>query len=176
MTHALRVAGLLALLTSLAACERADTDGPPAVYLGDSVCALCNMIISDERWATSTVVAGPRGPEPRLFDDFNCQVSYEAEHPELDIVDRWSHSHATREWIRTEEASFLMSPKLRTPMGSKAAAFATATEAETARGELEGGVMDFEALWTRLDSPAPEPSGPDDELLPPNKEAEEDDS
>ena len=176
MTQAPRVAGLLVLLTSLAACERADTDGPPTVYLGDSVCAQCNMIISDERWATSTVFAGPRGPDPRLFDDFNCQVTYEAEYPELDVVERWSHSHATREWIRTEEASFLMSPGLRTPMGSKAAAFATATEAEAVRGELDGDLLNFEALWARLGPSDPVPSGPGGDPPPPKKEVEENDS
>lgn len=166
MTPTRYAVGALVLLATLGGCERPETDGPPTVYLGDSVCAQCNMIISDERWATSTVVAAPRGPDPRLFDDFNCQVAYEAEHPELDILERWSHSHATRQWIRTEEASFLVSPKLRTPMGSKAAAFAAAPEAETARRELDGDVMDFEALWARLGPSDPAPKVPDDPLPP----------
>lgn len=142
----------VALLAPLAACDRAAPDGPPQVLLGESVCEYCNMIVSDDRWATATMVEGPRGPEPRLFDDFNCQVDYENAHPELRVLARWSHCHKTREWLHTEHGTFLMSPRLRTPMSSKVAAFARASEAETSRTELTGDVMGFAALWKQLGS------------------------
>ncbi len=141
---------LLSALTLLYGCDNQVADGPPAVRLGDSVCAQCNMIISDERWATATMVEGPRGPEARLFDDFNCQVNYEMKNPELTILTRWSCSHATREWIRTEEAHFLLSPNLRTPMASKVAAFASPAEASAAHAEFTGEVVSFEDAWKHL--------------------------
>lgn len=139
-----------ALLASIAGCDRQVSDGPPVIRLGDSVCDQCDMIISDDRWATATIIEGPRGPEPRLFDDFNCQVNHQVEHPELAILARWSHDHATSEWLPTEQAWFLISPGLRTPMGSKAAAFSSPTVAETAKAELDGEVMAFEIAWERL--------------------------
>ncbi|MCC7390503.1 MAG: nitrous oxide reductase accessory protein NosL [Phycisphaerales bacterium] len=142
----------VALLAPLAACDRTTPDGPPRVLLGESVCEYCNMIISDDRWATSTIVDGPRGPDPRLFDDFNCQVDYEAAHPEPRMLARWSHCHKTREWLRTEHGTFLLSPRLRTPMSSKVAAFATASDAEASKAELTGELMDFASLWERLGS------------------------
>lgn len=141
---------MLAGLVAMAGCSGEAPDGPPALRLGDAVCDACNMIVSDERFATATVVEGPRGPEPRLFDDFNCQVGYELDNPELEIVARWSHDHGTLEWLRTESATFLMSPNLRTPMASRAAAFASRGDAERARAELTGDVMDFEIAWKRL--------------------------
>ena len=131
-------------------CENQTAVGPPAVLLGDSVCRQCNMILSDERWATAMIVEGPRGPEPRLFDDFNCQVNYEVENPELVVLARWSHSYATRRWIHTEEAGFLLSPNLRTPMGSQVAAFASPSELENAKAELAGEAMTFDVAWNRL--------------------------
>ncbi|MEZ6243691.1 MAG: nitrous oxide reductase accessory protein NosL [Phycisphaerales bacterium] len=134
----------------IAGCEEQSAEAPPTIRLGDSVCDQCNMIISDERWATATIIDGPRGPEPRLFDDFNCQVNHEVEHPDLEILARWSHSHATGEWVRTEDASFLMSPNLHTPMGSKVAAFASPSELEAARQELTGDTMTFDVAWKRL--------------------------
>ncbi|MFG0305735.1 MAG: nitrous oxide reductase accessory protein NosL [Phycisphaerales bacterium JB040] len=137
-------------LACVAGCGGQDADAPPGVRLGDSVCHQCDMIISDERWAVATIVEGARGPEPRLFDDFNCQVNHEIEQPGLRVLARWSHAHDTREWIRTEEAGFLMSPGLRTPMGSKVAAFASRADAESARAALSGDVMDFETVWKRL--------------------------
>lgn len=163
---------VLSGLGALVGCGGQSADGPPSIRLGDSVCDECNMIISDERWATATVVEGPRGPEPRMFDDFNCQVNYEVSHEDGAILARWSHSHPTRQWIPTEQAVFLMSPHLRTPMGSKTAAFGSRTEAEAAQAELTGEVMDFEIAWKRLgftgtcvhesdahpESPHPEPN------------------
>jgi len=146
------VVSLVVALSLLSGCDNRVSDGPPTVRLGDSVCVQCNMIISDERWATATMVKGPRGPEARLFDDFNCQVNYEVENPEVTTLARWSHSHATREWIRTEEAHFLISPNLRTPMASKVAAFASLTEADASKAELTGDVVNFESAWEHLGS------------------------
>lgn len=141
---------LCAAILLLSGCDEQTADAPPSVRLGDSVCAQCNMIISDARWATATIVNGPRGPESRLFDDFNCQVNHEVEHPDRQILARWSHSHATSEWIRTEKASFLISPSLRTPMGSSIAAFASPSELEAAAAELSGEVMTFGDAWRHL--------------------------
>lgn len=152
MKTSLSVLALAASLAAIPGCEQQAADGPPAVRLGDSVCDQCNMIISDERWATATIVEGARGPEPLLFDDFNCQVNHEAEHPDRTIVARWSHDHATLEWLRTDQARFLMSPGLRTPMGSKTAAFASEAAAEAAKAEFDGDVMTFDTAWRHLGS------------------------
>lgn len=153
---------------ALAACGERPADGPPAVRLGHDVCAECNMIISDARWATATVVPGPRGPEARLFDDFNCQVNFENEHADAEIIARWSHDHASGEWVKTEEAHFLFSPHLRTPMGSNASAFSARSGAEDALAALEaqhpptqdsaqaGEIVDFAAAWNLLGSADPD--------------------
>lgn len=148
-SNALRVV----LLTSvLAACERPSADAPPAMRLGDAVCDECNMIISDERWATATMVQGPRGPEPRLFDDFNCQAKHEQKHADLEILARWSHDYASNAWLHTEDAFFVISPHLRTPMGSQAAAFASLAdaEAEAAKSDPPGRVEKFDTAWSTL--------------------------
>ena len=140
----------LALLCGLSSCEREAADGPPSIRLGESVCVECDMIISDERFATATIVEGPRGPEPRLFDDFNCQVNYESSHPEEEIITRWSHDYHTVEWLPTVDAYFLCSSGLRTPMASNAAAFSAESGADALASELGGDTMRFETLWKRL--------------------------
>jgi copper chaperone NosL len=138
------------VLASIAGCERSVAEGPPSIRLGDSVCAQCNMIISDERWATATMVEGPRGSEARLFDDFNCQVNFEVENPDATILARWSHSHTTGAWVPTEDAFFLVSQNLRTPMGSSVAAFASVDEVNRAKAEFSGDVTAFDVAWKRL--------------------------
>jgi nitrous oxide reductase accessory protein NosL len=139
--------GALALLGS---CDRGAEDGPPTVRLGYDVCAQCNMIISDERWATATIIDGARGPEPILFDDFNCQVNHEIEHSGQDILDRWSHDHATSGWIRTADAHFLITPGMWTPMASSVAAFTLESDARAAREMHGGDLVSFDIAWKRL--------------------------
>lgn len=140
------------VLGTVAGCGRQSADEPPSVRIGDTLCDQCNMIISDERWATATIVNGPRGPEPRLFDDFNCQVNYEVEHEDEAIVTRWSRSHSSGEWLKTKDAVFLMAPLIRSPMGSHAAAFATAADAEAASIQTPGDILSFADAWKRLGS------------------------
>ncbi|GAB4386544.1 MAG: hypothetical protein Kow0022_15900 [Phycisphaerales bacterium] len=134
-------------------CGRPQPDRPPAVRLDDSVCDQCGMIISDVRWATSTIIRGERGPEARLFDDFNCQVNYEQDHPDLPVLARWSHDHATQEWMKTDQAVFLVAPALRTPMGSHAAAFGNRSDADSAASTHPGTIMTFEQVWAHLRRP-----------------------
>jgi nitrous oxide reductase accessory protein NosL len=150
MRHGVLVSALLVPAVLLVACGEPSADGPPSVRLGESLCDHCNMSISDGRWATATVVEGPRGPEARLFDDFNCQVNYENKHPDIKVLARWSHSHPGNEWMNTQNGRFLLSPNLRTPMGSKVAMFESASAAEAAQRELTGDVLTFEAAWQRL--------------------------
>ncbi len=150
MRRLITIASFSVCVLTLGACDDRATDGPPDLRLGEDVCVQCNMIISDRRWATATIVEGPRGPEPRLFDDFNCQVRYEVKNDKEVVVHRWSHDHGTSQWLPTGEATFIMADKLRTPMGSRVAAFASPeAAAEAARAE-SGEVLTFDVVWKRL--------------------------
>ncbi len=135
---------------SLSGCTERAADGPPTVRLGDTLCDECNMILSDSRFATSTIVDGPRGPEPRFFDDFICQVHYETEHDDLRVLRRWSHNYTNSEWIDTDTAHFIVSPRLQAPMASNTAAVATADEAQHVQSTLGGDIVTFAAAWERL--------------------------
>lgn len=140
----------LTTLALLCSCDQGPKNAPPTIRLGYDVCAQCNMIISDQRWATATIVGGPRGPEPVLFDDFNCQVNFEIGPPEQDILDRWSHDHATGEWIRTKDAHFLITPGMWTPMASSVAAFTLESDARATRETHGGDIVPFDIAWKRL--------------------------
>ncbi len=130
----------------LAGCGDEVAGGPPTVRLGEDVCDLCDMIISDERFATATIIEGERGPEPILFDDFNCQINYEREHPDLVVLERWVHDHATLAWLPADAATYLRSDTLHTPMASGIAAFTDRAGAEALQQKVEGEVLTDEAL------------------------------
>ena len=150
----LALACVVVVALVLSGCGSEANNGPPTVRYGDSICVECGMILSDERFATATIIEGDRGDEPLLFDDFNCQMIFESKHSDLIIVDRWSHDYGTIEWIHTADAWFVRSDQLQTPMASHIAAFDGQVEAEEFAKTLEGEVVDFESVW-KLNSLAP---------------------
>lgn len=129
------------LLLAGSGCGSAPADAPPKLRLGDSACSECGMIVSDERYATATIVMGERGPEPRLFDDFNCQVNYETHGPALNVIARWVHDHDSRAWLPANSAHYVHSSNLQTPMASGIAAFASEEAAKRFAEELQGEVI-----------------------------------
>ncbi len=130
-------------------CAGEPADGPPDVRYGESVCAHCNMIVSDERFATASVVDGPRGPEPRVFDDFNCQIDFERDHPDVSVSGRWVHDHGTLAWVPAAAALYVRAATLHTPMASGVAAFAGRPAADAFAGDVGGDVLSFDELWGR---------------------------
>lgn len=149
-----------AVLVLLAACDDDDPNAPPAIAYGVTPCAECDMIISDERYAAATIIADSRGrPEPLAFDDIGDQIDYESSHSGLTILSRWVHDHTTHEWLRAEEATYVRSPALHTPMASGIAAFASRDAAEAAKADLtQGEVLSFADLFsTSTSSPGPQP-------------------
>lgn len=132
-------------------CAGDDPEAPPAVRFGDDVCVACNMILSDRRFTTATVAQDERGrARVLLFDDFNCQARYEAEHSELVILRRWAHDYDTMEWIAPEHAHFVRSDGMHTPMASFTAAYAARDRANVAVDRLGGEVLGFGDAWERL--------------------------
>ncbi len=125
-------------------CGGIDPSAPPEIRLGDTVCIECGMIVSDDRFGTATVINGERGQEPLVFDDFSCQMNFEAKHHDLGIVTRWSRDYETLEWLHTQDAWFVHSTQLRTPMASNLAAFMNRSDAEKVAQELDGMVINFD--------------------------------
>lgn len=153
--NAARALCVVALLTAILGCNRADPLSPPQILIGDSICAECGMIISDERFATATLYPSSRGADAMLFDDFNCQRRYEASLTHPSPSKRWSHDHATLEWFETDNAYFVVSDQLRTPMGSGVAGFASKASATQFAQSVNGVVHAFTETWNMLSARTP---------------------
>lgn len=142
--NCLRMTAALLALGALAGCRQADPNAPPAIVYGESTCVECGMIISDDRFGVATVIAGDRGNETLLFDDFNCQFNLENRRANLVVVRRWARDHGSRAWIDADSARFVLARSLRTPMGSHLAAFKDGADAATFARQHDGEVIDLE--------------------------------
>lgn len=138
---------LVALLTACGGADLVDT--PPEILYGQDVCSNCNMIISEENYASAYWTADG---EARRFDDMGEMLQFMQSNPE-ERASTWVHDVNTAEWLRAEEAWIVMNAGLMTPMGTGVVAVANEEDARALAFEQEDAVvLTFGDLLDRLDS------------------------
>lgn len=137
---------LLALLVTASlslSCGRGpDLSRPPEIRYGEDVCDQCRMIISEARFAAAYVTAAG---DTRRFDDIGDMLAYMGDRHE-DVAAIWVHDYETEAWLRAEEAHYVVSEHVHTPMGHGIVAFADDARAEAFAAEVGGQV----AAWPEL--------------------------
>lgn len=123
----------LATLMALAGCG--DTQ-PKAISYGHDECAECKMTLVNPRYGAELISA--KGKVFK-FDDLNCLLAFEKKNaagsaPRAFVIDCNRPNH----FLPSTDAALLQHDGLRTPMGSRLAAFASEAELETARAQLGG--------------------------------------
>ena len=135
------------LLLGPGACDRGGKVEPPTVHYGEDVCARCNMIVSEERFATAYVAdPGDGAIEPFVFDDIGCMFAHEKKNAGASVRGRWVHDAGDLRWIEAATAHFVRSPEIRSPMGSGILAWATRESADASAGREKGEVLDYPEL------------------------------
>jgi copper chaperone NosL len=144
-----RVIGALVLAfgLGLAGCGGGgDPLAPPEIVYGEDICDACGMIIMDPRFAAALVVEVGGRPEPRKFDDIGDLVAYQHDHPALPVLRAYVHDYDTEEWLVAEEASFVRTAELVTPMDHGLAAFGSGERAAAFASETAGSVLSYADL------------------------------
>ncbi len=133
----------LTLLMLVGCGQSVNTDAPPEIMYGQDVCDRCGMIISEEKFAAAYWT---KDGEAHRFDDIGGMLAYTAENPQ-DIASYWVHDITTGEWIRAENAYYVLDSDLMTPMGFGIAACAEEDQAHAlAYGKEDVLVMNFADL------------------------------
>jgi copper chaperone NosL len=143
--QALRVCllGLLCVGGVLIGCRgNTDVDTPPDIRYGEDVCDQCRMIISERRFAAAYVT---RQGETRRFDDIGDLVRYHRHHAE-DVAVFWVHDYDSRVWLKAEQAYFVLSPTIHTPMGHGIVALGDKQRAAAMAAANQGEVLTFAEL------------------------------
>lgn len=145
-------AGVLILITSLGLAGCAPKSGapqPPEIIYGQDVCDRCGMIIGEERFASATLL---ENGEYLTFDDTGEMLRYHTKEGDDQVVAWFVHDYNTLEWLRGEQALFVLSEDQYTPMGTGIVAFSSRAEAEKLAAENSGSVYTLTELQETLQS------------------------
>jgi copper chaperone NosL len=132
------VAAVLLLLATipLSACG---PKGPVPIEPGEESCALCLMTVSDERYATELIT---KKGKVYFFDSVECLAGFYLDQDPDDVASMWvTDFHTQARMVRVEDAFFLRSKDLRSPMGMNLTAFGDGIEAETILNSFFGEIL-----------------------------------
>jgi copper chaperone NosL len=118
--------------------------GPQNIDYGNDGCHFCQMTIVDKIHATEIIT--DKGKVFK-FDASECMLNYMHEHKEQPIGSILSnYFESPTEFILAEEAIYLISEKLPSPMGANLSAFKTIETAEKLLKEKGGKLYNWEDL------------------------------
>ncbi|HEY7428660.1 MAG TPA: nitrous oxide reductase accessory protein NosL [Gemmataceae bacterium] len=130
------------LFALAAGCSGATEDRPPSLRFGEEACDHCRMLINDDRFAAALVTADG---ETRKFDEVGCLLEYQAKDP-APARRSWVRCYRSSQWLDAQQAFFVHSPQLHTPMGCGLAALPTFANARELADELHGRIVLFNEL------------------------------
>jgi copper chaperone NosL len=115
---------------------------PQPIHLGSEECSHCRMVISDRQFASQALTTKGRAFS---FDAIECMAHWVragAAVPAADLHSLWVSDFSDSEsWIRAEDAVFLHSGQIRSPMGVGLSAHASAEAARRYQAELGGEIL-----------------------------------
>lgn len=134
---------LLLVALVLVACQSGPhPDRPPTIRYGEDPCDECYMLINEARYASAYVSSQGLA---RRFDDIGCMVIYHHKHQE-DVASFWVRDFDLQEWTRAENAVFIRSENVQTPMGFGIIAAQDESIAKDARQTYQGEILNFQKL------------------------------
>ncbi len=128
----------LALSLAIASCGLADYGPqPPDIAYGQDISVGCGMIISDPAFASGSVL---EDGTTLKFDDVGDMLKYHIERPDIVVAEYFVHDYQTDDWLTADDAIFVQTDSLVSPMGYGLAAFATRGAAEAFAADRNGQV------------------------------------
>jgi len=154
MTTMARSIGIaLVFLAAVAAgCGRDSGIAPPQIRYGQDTCAVCGMIISDERFAAGLVTGAAPPYQALAFDDVGCLLQYERSTPDAAVAARYVRDFQAPRWHAAETAFYVHGPALQSPMAFNLAASAAAADAGALAAARRGEVLDFPSVRRRFEA------------------------
>ena len=124
---------------------------------GKDNCYFCKMGIVDPKYGGEVIT---KKSKVYKFDDLVCMVRFlqsgtlKEKEIAKKVIINFDHGSSVGEkendFLDVNKATFWVSPELRSPMGSNAAAFASQQAAEKARAGKEGQLMNWDEIYKKI--------------------------
>ncbi|MFZ0062897.1 MAG: nitrous oxide reductase accessory protein NosL [Pyrinomonadaceae bacterium] len=126
----------LAALSLLLLIGCATSTVEPVPLAPEDMCDYCRMIISEKRYAAEFI--GSDG-QAFKFDDIGCMANFiRSKRNTTKVVARFVMDFDSRQWIKADDAYYVRSPELTTPMNGGIVAFVDQSKAQEAVGKYHG--------------------------------------
>lgn len=120
------------------------TPTPQPIEFGTDPCAHCKMTIVDKPFASELVTKKGRVFK---FDAIECMIQYIQENKDLEsgllLVNDYNQPG---EWLNAEDATFMISKEIPSPMGGYLSAYSTNEEAQSIQSQKGGELLTWDGL------------------------------
>lgn len=131
----------LLFIIFISACN---SSGPEPVAINKDMCSYCHMTISDLQFCAELITSKKKIYK---YDDIGCLLNYLRSNSSLTDANYWvANSNLSEELLPAENAYYVKSETIHTPMNGNIAAFSNAAEASLCAKEKKGIVLSWNEI------------------------------
>ncbi|MEC1718175.1 nitrous oxide reductase accessory protein NosL [Schinkia azotoformans] len=132
---------LFLLVLLLASCGQVGTIMPEAIDEEVDICEACTMMVQDNQYSAQIVTTNGKVFK---FDDIGCMAMYINDN--LPVGQLYARDFYSHEWMEVEQAYFVFTKDVETPMNYGFLAFSSKTNVEKFLAESSGQEM----MWNQV--------------------------
>ena len=130
---------LIICVSAFASCQQQRLE--PVALVPEDMCSFCRMAISEHRYAAQFLDSEGQAFK---FDDIGCLVNFmQRNNIDGKTVVRFVMDFDERIWIKGEDAYYVKSSEITTPMNGGVIAFSTEPKAQQAAEKFHGTTLRF---------------------------------
>ena len=135
-------AGLIFILIFYAACS--SSPSKPVPIQPEDMCSYCRMAISSKQFAAELITSDEKIFK---FDDTGCMLNFiNTKNNGRKIAALYVADFNSEKWITAEQAHYVFTEKVQTPMNGNFLAFENSHDASKAASKYEGRLLNFTEL------------------------------
>lgn len=117
---------------------------PEPIDYGHDECAHCRMIISDRKFGGELI--SQKGKVYK-FDSIECMAAYYAGTSVPEVQSIWTIDFSNPGmWVKADEAFYMQSKNLPSPMGMFLSSYAVREKAEEMKAQLQGDLLNWQEV------------------------------
>ena len=134
---------LTMIVTVLTNCQKQPVE--PVALEPEDMCAYCKMAISEKRYAAELIDSEGAGFK---FDDIGCMANFiKGQKTVMKVEAFYVTDFDDGQWIKADDAYFVRSSELATPMNGGIIAFKNQSHAQEAISKYSGKLLSFKDIF-----------------------------